>query len=70
MNPITFKDEPSPESGPHHPRRNDAVAEWLIARREAFPRHSVSWWVIDRLLNEYREMADYGLALDEEGGDR
>lgn len=57
------------------PRRDDEVAAWLKRRRDEWrhPRWSdisvTPAVVANWLLDEYRERADYGLALDEDGGD-
>lgn len=52
------------------PHRDDAVAAWLKRERDRYGlRDTYSWGAIDRLLDRYREKADYGLALDEDGGD-
>lgn len=52
-----------------YPMRNDGVAPWLKRCRDAHPVRSAEWHAIDRLLDEWREKADYGLALHEDGGD-
>lgn len=54
------------------PSRNDAVAAWLKRKRDEWTHYGVcqrEWAAVDRLLDEYREKADYGLRLDEDGGD-
>lgn len=53
------------------PARGDGVATWLKRWRDGFREvHDVtSAEVVDRLLAEYRMKADYGLRLDEGGGD-
>jgi hypothetical protein len=51
------------------PRRRDEVHEWLRSERDDYPRGSQSWCAVDKLLDNYREKADYGLRLDEPGGD-
>jgi hypothetical protein len=66
---------PSPQpffvvpSGSLSPRRYDEVDEWLRSERDDYPRGSTAWCTIDKLLDNYREKADYGLRLDEPGGD-
>ena len=50
---------------PHQPRRNDDVAKWLKAKRDELAGEQDDWyWVIDRMLDEYRARADYGFTLD------
>lgn len=51
------------------PNRDDSVAQWLVWERDTYFSSSPAWHTIDLLLDEYREKADYGLALDESGGD-
>lgn len=51
------------------PNREDSVARWLVSERDAHHVSSREWRVLDGLLDDYREKADYGLALDEPGGD-
>lgn len=53
------------------PRRGDAVAEWLRARRDAEEPHSYAWALWDRALDDYRLHADTGVPLGQhvcEGG--
>lgn len=56
---------------PPLPRRDDAVAAWLKAQRDAAADYPQAYDVIDQLLDEYRLHADTGTPLHEhccEGG--
>ena len=48
------------------PMRDDPVAEWLKAKRDAcaIPINIAGFSAIDDILDEYRARADYGLTLD------
>jgi hypothetical protein len=52
-----------------NPRRGDAVEAWLKRRRDEYAPDIQAWHAINNLLDEWREKSDYGLALDEAGGD-
>ena len=49
----------------HQPKRGDDVEAWLQHRRNVWGnlRAHAEAWAIDRLLDHYRECADYGLSL-------
>ena len=55
---------------PHHPERDDDVARWIKSVRDRFRwgarNRTVSFNVLDDLLDEYRARADYGLTLDDD----
>lgn len=48
----------------HQARRRDAVAEWLRRRRDEHHAPGPSWYVVDGLLDDYRDHADTGAPLD------
>lgn len=64
---------PPDDHGVHRPRRGDDVEAWLERARDAYKRVGpTSWLPLDRLLDRYRECADYGLTLrpeDDGAGD-
>jgi hypothetical protein len=47
------------------PRRGDAVAEWIKAKRDKHPQQTQQWTVLDDLLDTYRLHADCGVPLDQ-----
>lgn len=49
---------------PHQAVRGDDVDRWLKRRREECRRPDGSWYVVDNLLDDYREHADLGSPLD------
>ena len=49
------------------PRRGDTVEEWLKRRRDEFTdRLSHGFFVLDRMLDDYRLHADTGTPLSED----
>lgn len=59
---------PYPAPAPHQPRRDDAVATWLKAQRDAQTDgygRPPAWYVLDGLLDAYRLHADTGTPLDQ-----
>lgn len=48
----------------HPPRRDDAVAAWIEARRDIYSRDDISWLALDDLLYQYELHADTGMPLD------
>lgn len=53
----------------HRPACGDAIHRWLKKESEGFREGSVEWATLHWLRGRYTEKADYGLRLDEEGGD-
>lgn len=66
---VAFTTEPPK----HQPRRDDDVAVWLRRKRDVWdpdhPAEQANWAKIDHLLTVYCMKADYGLRLDQDGGD-
>lgn len=53
----------------HRPRRGSDVEAWLKRHRDGWAPHEGAGWqeayrVLDELLDEYRQRADYALPLD------
>ena len=60
----------------HNPRRGSDIEAWIKAARDSWaddgvtrsgrvrPTRTVQWYVLDELLDDYRERADIGAALD------
>ena len=65
-----MEDPPPGGTGPHRhtPRRDDDVAKWIKAARDASATgpEDDAWHVLDTLLDNYREHADTGTFLDED----
>lgn len=49
----------------YFPRRGDGFEKWLKSQRDEYTKNTVSWNVVDILLDDYRLHADTGTALDE-----
>ncbi len=60
------------DAGPQHvPTRGGDVAAWIKRKRDQFGQESQypdrrRWWVLDRLLDDYRDHADTGTPLDQD----
>ena len=50
---------------PPLPLRGDHVDAWLRAQRDEYPADSITWDILDDLLDTYRGHADTGTPLDE-----
>lgn len=50
------------------PRRGDEVEAWIKRCRDECPSDglAVSWGILNSLLDEYREHADFGVPLDQD----
>lgn len=62
-------DQVNPPVSRHQPVRGDDVEAWLKRHRNLYVPDSPAWSALDAALDHYREKADYGLRLDEDGGD-